>query len=103
MMPEKAHDPRRLVSEAKYFATDVGWDVVNKAMQILGGIGYTQVYPVERMLRDMRLAPIWTGSNEIMKMLIQHETYKMMGLPSKDRDVEKDAMDWYKEWEKVYE
>ncbi len=96
-------DPRRLVSEAKYFATDVGWDVVNKAMQILGGIGYTQVYPVERLLRDMRLAPIWTGSNEIMKVLIQHETYKLMGLPSKDRDIEKDAMDWYKEWEKVYE
>ncbi|AGK61154.1 Acyl-CoA dehydrogenase [Archaeoglobus sulfaticallidus PM70-1] len=96
-------DPRRLVSEAKYYATDVGWDVVNKAMQILGGIGYTQVYPVERMLRDMRLSPIWTGSNEIMKVLIQHETYKLMGLPSKDRDLEKDAMDWYKEWEKVYE
>jgi alkylation response protein AidB-like acyl-CoA dehydrogenase len=96
-------DPRRFVSEAKYYATDVGWDVVNKAMQILGGIGYTQVYPVERMLRDMRLAPIWTGSNEIMKVLIQHETYKLMGLPSKDRDLEKDAMDWYKEWEKVYE
>ncbi len=98
-----ALDPRRLVSEAKYFATDVGWDVVNKAMQIMGGIGYTQVYPIERMLRDMRLAPIWTGSNEIMKLLIQHETYKMMGLATKDRDVEKDAMDWYKEWEKVYE
>ncbi|MET1123854.1 MAG: acyl-CoA dehydrogenase family protein [Archaeoglobaceae archaeon] len=96
-------DPRRLVSEAKYFATDVGWEVVNIAMQILGGIGYTQVYPVERMLRDMRLAPIWTGSNEIMKVLIQHETYKLMGLPAKGRDYEKDAMDWYKEWEKVYE
>uniref|UniRef100_A0A7J2TKE3 Acyl-CoA dehydrogenase n=1 Tax=Archaeoglobus fulgidus TaxID=2234 RepID=A0A7J2TKE3_ARCFL len=96
-------DPRRLISEAKLFATEVLWDVVNKAMQILGGIGYTQVYPIERMLRDARLAPIWTGSNEIMKVLIQHETYKLMGLPSKDRDCEKDAMDWYKEWEKVYE
>ncbi len=96
-------DPRRLVSEAKYFATDVGWDIVNKAMQIMGGIGYTQVYPIERLLRDMRLAPIWTGSNEIMKVLIQHETYKLMGLSTKDRDIEKDAMDWYKEWEKVYE
>ncbi|MDI9645148.1 MAG: acyl-CoA dehydrogenase family protein [Archaeoglobales archaeon] len=99
----KFGDPRRLVSEAKYFATDVGWDVVNKAMQILGGIGYTQVYPVERMLRDMRLAPIWTGSNEIMKVLIQHETYKLMGSEVRERDYEKDAMDWYKEWEKVYE
>lgn len=99
----KFDDPRRLVSEAKYFATEVGWDVVNKAVQILGGIGYTQVYPIERMLRDMRLAPIWTGSNEIMKLLIQHETYKMMGLPKDERDYERDAMDWYKVWEKVYE
>jgi hypothetical protein len=72
-------------------------------MQILGGIGYTQVYPIERLLRDMRLAPIWTGSNEIMKLLIQHELYKMMGLPSKDRDVEMDAMEWHKKAEKVYE
>ncbi|MEM4616241.1 MAG: acyl-CoA dehydrogenase family protein [Archaeoglobaceae archaeon] len=96
-------DPRRLISEAKLFATEVAWDVVNKAMQILGGIGYTQVYPIERMLRDLRLGLIWTGSNEIMKVLIQHEAYELLGLPSKDRDYEKDAMDWYKEWEKVYE
>lgn len=38
-----------------------------------------------------------------MKLLIQHETYKMIGEAKKDRDIEKDAMDWYKEWEKVYE
>jgi len=96
-------DPRRLVSEAKCFATDVGWEIVNVAMQILGGVGYTQVYPIERLLRDMRLAPIWTGSNEIMKLLVQHEVYKMMGLPSRDRDAEMDAMEWYKKAEKVYE
>lgn len=96
-------DPRRLVSEAKCFATDAGWEIVNTAMQILGGIGYTQVYPIERLLRDMRLAPIWTGSNEVMKLLIQHEVYKMMELPSKDRDVEMDAMEWHKKVEKVYE
>ena len=96
-------DPRRLVSEAKHFATDAGWEIVNIAMQIMGGIGYTQVYPIERILRDMRLAQIWTGSNEIMKLLIQHEVYKMMELPLRDRDVEMDAMEWYKEAEKVYE
>ncbi|MGB9713403.1 MAG: acyl-CoA dehydrogenase family protein [Candidatus Bathyarchaeales archaeon] len=96
-------DPRRLVSEAKSFATDVSWEVVNVAMQVLGGIGYTQVYPIERLLRDIRLAPIWTGSNEIMKLLIQHEIYKMMGMPSRDRDVEMDALEWHKEVEKVYE
>jgi alkylation response protein AidB-like acyl-CoA dehydrogenase len=96
-------DPRRLVSEAKHFATEVCWEIVNTAMQIMGGIGYTQVYPIERLVRDMRLAPIWTGSNEIMKLLIQHEVYKMMELPLRDRDVEMDAMEWYKEIEKVYE
>ncbi len=96
-------DPRRLVSEAKCFATDVGWEIVNTAMQIMGGIGYTQVYPIERLLRDMRLAPIWTGSNEIMKLLVQHEVYKLMECPREDRDVELDAMEWYKEVEKVYE
>ncbi len=96
-------DPRRLVSEAKCFATDVGWETVNFAMQILGGIGYTQVYPIERLLRDIRLAPIWTGSNEVMKLLVQHEAFKIMGEPSRDRDVEMDAMEWQKEIEKVYE
>jgi len=96
-------DPRRLVSEAKCFATNISWETVNVAMQIMGGIGYTQVYPIERLLRDMRLAPIWTGSNEIMKLLVQHEVYKMMELPLKDRDVEMDAMEWYKKVEKVYE
>ncbi|MEM2946931.1 MAG: acyl-CoA dehydrogenase family protein [Candidatus Bathyarchaeia archaeon] len=96
-------DPRRLVSEAKCFATDTGWEIVNVAMQILGGVGYTQIYPIERLLRDMRLAPIWTGSNEIMKLLIQHEVYKIIGMPSRDRDTEMDAMDWQKEIEKVYE
>ena len=96
-------DPRRLVSEAKCFATDAGWEIVNTSMQIMGGIGYTQVYPIERLLRDMRLAPIWTGSNEIMKLLIQHEAYKMMELPLRDRDVEMDAVEWHKEVEKVFE
>ncbi len=95
-------DPRSVVSKAKCFATDAGWDVVNVAMQILGGIGYTQVYPLERLLRDMRLAPIWTGSNEIMKLLIQHEVYKTVESPLLGRDVEKDAIDWHKVAEKVY-
>ena len=72
-------------------------------MQTLGGIGYTQIYPIERLLRDMRLAPIWTGSNEIMKLLVQHEIYKIMELDLKERDIEMDAMEWHKEVEKVYQ
>src|SRR3990170_1102466 len=51
---------RRLVSEAKKFATDAGWQIVNHAMQIMGGIGYTSVYPIERLLRDARPSMILT-------------------------------------------
>jgi hypothetical protein len=94
---------RRLVSEAKKFGTDAGWEVINHAMQIMGGIGYTNVYPIERMLRDSRLLTIWTGSNEIMSLLIQHEYYRELGKPSPVRDVEADAPDAALPEEKVYE
>ncbi len=73
---EGAPNVRRLVSEAKKFATDAAWEVANKAMQVMGGIGYTDVYPIERVVRDIRLSQIWTGTNEIMNLLIQHEYYK---------------------------
>jgi len=95
---------RRLVSEAKKFATDTAWQVVNHAMQILGGIGYTDVYPIERLLRDTRLIMIWTGTNEVMDLIIQHEYYKevLAGRPG-TRDAELDAPEAEQIDEKVYE
>jgi len=84
---------RRLVSEAKKFSTEAAWNVVNKAMQMMGGIGYTEVYPIERAMRDSRLAMIWTGTNEIMNLLIQHEYYKQVLDPAYDRrKMEDDAL-----------
>ena len=94
---------RRLVSEAKKFATESTWQIINNAMQIMGGIGYTNVYPIERLLRDSRLSMIWTGSNQIMNLLIQHEYYRELGVRQPVRDVEADAPDAGKEEEKVYE
>lgn len=83
---------RRIVSEAKMVATETAWQVVNDAMQMLGGIGYTDVFPVERFLRDGRLALIWTGTNEIMRLLIQHEYYReVLEGTDRRRDVEADA------------
>ena len=105
--PPSGHDPRqtrRLVSEAKKFATDTAWEVVNHAMQILGGIGYTNVYPVERLLRDTRLIMIWTGTNEIMDLIIQHEYFKdLLSRRGAARDVEEDAAEADLTAEKVYE
>ncbi len=82
-----------MVSEAKKIGTETAWKAINNAMQIMGGIGYTTVYPIERFLRDCRLAMIWTGTNEIMNLLIQHEYYKELSRQKNQaRDVEQDAI-----------
>ena len=95
---------RRLVSEAKRFSTQITWEIVNDAMQIMGGIGYTNVYPIERMLRDARLAMIWTGTNEVMNLIIQHEYYReVLARGTESRDVEVDALGADEVEEKVYE
>ncbi|HWJ02659.1 MAG TPA: acyl-CoA dehydrogenase family protein [Verrucomicrobiae bacterium] len=96
---------RRMVSEAKKFATETAWKVINDAMQVMGGIGYTNVYPVERMLRDSRLMMIWTGTNEIMNLIIQHEYYKELevGKQLPQREWEEDAANAHLEEEKVFE
>ncbi len=95
---------RRLVSEAKKVATENAWKIVNNAMQIMGGIGYTNVYPIEKMLRDVRLIMIWTGTNEIMDLIIQHEYYKELARDGfKGRDIEFDALEAEQVDEKIYE
>ena len=100
---ENAPNARRLVSQAKKFATDMAWEVANKAMQIMGGIGYTEVYPIEKIVRDIRLSQIWTGTNEIMSLLIQHEYYKEVLQGGQDvRNVELDARGQDADAEKCY-
>lgn len=97
-----AANMRRLVSEAKKFATDAAWEVANTAMQVMGGIGYTDVYPIEKAVRDIRLTQIWTGTNEIMNLLVQHEYYgEVLADHSDRRNIEDDAMQ-ANETEKVY-
>ena len=98
-----APNVRRIVSEAKRFATDAGWEIANKAMQIMGGIGYTDVYPIEKIVRDIRLCQIWTGTNEIMNLLIQHEYYQeVLKGAAEVRNVEMDATNYKDEAEKCY-
>jgi alkylation response protein AidB-like acyl-CoA dehydrogenase len=84
---------RRIVSETKKFVTEASWDAMNLAMQITGGIGYTDVYPIERAVRDTRLTQIWTGTNEIMCTMIQHDLYdEYRAERGAYRDIEHDAM-----------
>jgi acyl-CoA dehydrogenase len=99
----QAPNVRRIVSEAKRYATDAAWEIANKAMQIMGGIGYTNVYPIEKAVRDLRLSQIWTGTNEIMNLLIQHEYYQEVLKGTRDvRDYELDAVGQDADTEKCY-
>ena len=58
---------------AKRSATDAGFKVCNEALQMHGGYGYLQDYPVERYVRDVRVHQILEGTNEIMRLIIARE------------------------------
>ncbi len=55
---------------AKRFATDIGFEVANAALQLHGGYGYIREYPLERHVRDTRVHQILEGTNEIMRVII---------------------------------
>lgn len=61
---------------AKRYATDVGFDVCNRSLQLHGGYGYLMDYPVERILRDVRVHQILEGTNEIMNVIIARDILK---------------------------
>jgi alkylation response protein AidB-like acyl-CoA dehydrogenase len=60
----------RLAAQAKRLATDTGFDVVNGCLQLHGGYGYLRDYPIERVLRDVRVHQILEGTNEIMRLIV---------------------------------
>lgn len=62
---------------AKRFATDVGFEVCNQALQLHGGYGYMQEYPLERYIRDTRVHQILEGTNEIMRLVISRRLLTM--------------------------
>jgi acyl-CoA dehydrogenase family protein 9 len=54
----------------KVFASERGWNMVNEAVQLMGGLGYMKEYPYERALRDARINMIFEGTNEILRLFI---------------------------------
>jgi alkylation response protein AidB-like acyl-CoA dehydrogenase len=57
-------------SMAKLFASDTAMAVTVEAVQVLGGYGYVNEYPVERMMRDAKITQIYEGTNEIQRLVI---------------------------------
>ena len=68
-------DPRatQLCAMAKRFATDAGFEIANQALQLHGGYGYLKDYPLERIVRDVRVHQILEGTNEIMRVITARE------------------------------
>jgi acyl-CoA dehydrogenase len=98
-------DPTISASIAKFYATEVAFEVVSEALQIFGGYGYTRLFPVEKLLRDMRLPMIYEGTSEIQRVVVSRyvlDGYKPVMPPIEDfpllaeRDVhlEKDTIAW---------
>lgn len=71
---------RRLIPKfsamAKFVASDTAMQVTMEAVQAMGGYGYMKDYPVERMMRDAKLIQIYTGTNQIMRVVTAREIFK---------------------------
>jgi alkylation response protein AidB-like acyl-CoA dehydrogenase len=70
-----ANDPdkTKFAAMAKRLATDTGSSVVDRALQLHGGYGYLQDYPIERFWRDLRVHSILEGTNQVMRMIVGRE------------------------------
>ncbi|MEO1647340.1 MAG: acyl-CoA dehydrogenase family protein [Pseudomonadota bacterium] len=67
---DNAPDKTRFSAMAKRLATDNGSTIVDRALQLHGGYGYLQDYPIERFWRDLRVHSILEGTNQIMRMVV---------------------------------
>ncbi len=66
----------KISAMAKLYCTDIAMEVTTDAVQILGGYGYIQEYPVERMMRDAKITQIYEGTNQIQRLVIAREMLK---------------------------
>ena len=70
---DNAPDKTRFAAMAKRLATDNGSSIVDRALQLFGGYGYLQDYPIERFWRDLRVHSILEGTNQVMRMIVSRD------------------------------
>ncbi len=78
-MDTEPNDSSKYAAMGKVFAADVAMEVATNAVQVLGGYGYMQDYPVEKMMRDAKILQIYEGTNEIQRNIIGQELNKEYG------------------------
>ncbi len=86
-------DPTLAASIAKFYATETGLEVVSEALQILGGYGYTKMFPLEKLYRDTRLLRIYEGTSEVQRMIVAGyvmSSYKSVMPPLEDLPLHRD-------------
>jgi alkylation response protein AidB-like acyl-CoA dehydrogenase len=72
-LDRKDPDATMLCAMAKRFATDVGFEVADQALQLHGGYGYISEFGIEKIVRDLRVHQILEGTNEIMRLIVSRK------------------------------
>lgn len=67
---DQGQDATISASIAKFYATETALEVANEALQIFGGYGYTKMFPIEKLLRDVRLLRIYEGTSEVQRIIV---------------------------------
>ncbi|OHD65915.1 MAG: acyl-CoA dehydrogenase [Spirochaetes bacterium RBG_13_51_14] len=67
---DRGMDPTITASISKFYATEAAMEVLNDALQIFGGYGYTRMFPIEKLLRDTRLFTIYEGTSEVQRIIV---------------------------------
>ncbi len=78
-LKEQGRPFSREASMAKLFASEMSNKVADKAVQLHGGYGYIDEFPVERYFRDARVQTIYEGTSEVQRMVIARESFKLLG------------------------
>lgn len=84
---DAGRDPTIWASMTKYYATESALEVINDAMQILGGYGYTRFFPIEKLLRDIRILMIYEGTSQVQRIVLSkflNSSYKPIMPPMED-------------------
>ena len=67
---DQGRDNTLSASIAKFYTTEAAQEVLNEALQIFGGYGFTKFYPIEKILRDIRVLTIYEGTSEVQRMVV---------------------------------
>lgn len=84
---DKGMDPTISASLAKFYTTETVVEIGNQALQLFGGYGYTRFFPIEKILRDIRVLPIYEGTSEVQRIVVSRhalENYQPVMPPLED-------------------